>query len=41
MMDSIYFRQAELVLRVLPLVDREAVCDVEGKKEGLAERSTL
>lgn len=25
MIDTVYFRQAELLLRVLPLVDREAV----------------
>ncbi|HQG99336.1 MAG TPA: nucleotidyl transferase AbiEii/AbiGii toxin family protein [Smithellaceae bacterium] len=30
MMDSIYFRQAELVLRVLPLVDREAAFALKG-----------
>ena len=30
MMDSIYFRQAELLLRVLPLVDREAVFALKG-----------
>ena len=30
MMDSLYFRQAELLLRVLPLVDREAVFALKG-----------
>ncbi|MEI7672943.1 MAG: nucleotidyl transferase AbiEii/AbiGii toxin family protein [Deltaproteobacteria bacterium] len=30
MTDSIYFRQAELLLRVLPLVDREAVFALKG-----------
>lgn len=30
MIDSVYFRQAELLLRVLPLVDREAVFALKG-----------
>jgi len=32
MIDTMYFRQAELLLRVLPLVDREAVFDAEYEK---------
>ena len=30
MIDAVYFRQAELLLRVLPLVDREAVFALKG-----------
>jgi len=30
MIDTVYFRQAELLLRVLPLVDREAVFALKG-----------
>ena len=30
MIDNVYFRQAELLLRVLPLVDREAVFALKG-----------
>jgi len=30
MIDSVYFRQAELLLRVLPLVDREVVFALKG-----------
>jgi len=30
MIDNIYFKQAELLLRVLPLVDREAVFALKG-----------
>jgi len=30
MIDNIYFRQAELLLRVLPMVDREAVFALKG-----------
>ena len=30
MIDTVYFRQVELLLRVLPLVDREAVFALKG-----------
>lgn len=30
MIDTVYFRQAELILRVLPLVDREAAFALKG-----------
>ena len=30
MKDSIYFKQAELLLRVLPFIDREAVFSLKG-----------
>ena len=30
MIDTVYFRQTELLLRVLPLVDREAVFALKG-----------
>jgi hypothetical protein len=30
MIDTVYFRQAELLLRVLPLIDREAVFALKG-----------
>ena len=30
MIDTVYFRQAELLLRVLPWVDREAVFALKG-----------
>ena len=30
MIDSVYFKQAELLLRIIPLIDREAVFALKG-----------
>jgi hypothetical protein len=29
-MDNVYFKQAELLLRIIPLIDREAVFALKG-----------